>query len=120
MRHQPFGRTTSLLLLLVVVLLAIVPLLLVRDSEFGGADGEAEAAIGEVAPGYEPWFAPLIEPPGGETESLLFALQAALGAGLIGYFFGLKRGQRESRATPEAQRARDVLLRETAYDGDAG
>lgn len=84
------------LLIALVIALAIVPLLLVRDSEFGGADGQAEAAISEVAPGYQPWFHPLLEPPGGETESLLFALQAALGASLIGYFFGLKRGQRQA------------------------
>lgn len=97
MQNKPFGLGISLLLLGIVIVLAIIPLLLVRDSEFGGADGQAEEAILEVAPDYEPWFAPLIEPPGGETESLLFALQAALGAGLIGYFFGLKRGERTVR-----------------------
>jgi cobalt/nickel transport protein len=63
-------------------------------SEFGGADGEAESAISEVAPNYQPWFEPLWSPPGGETESLLFALQAALGAGVIGYYFGVKRSQK--------------------------
>lgn len=94
-RDRPFGWIISMVLVLVVVLLAVLPLILIRDSEFGGADGAAEAVITEVAPGYTPWFAPLIEPPGGETESLLFALQAALGAGLIGFFFGLKRGQRQ-------------------------
>lgn len=91
---KPFGWKTSLLLLGIVAALAIIPLLIVPDSEFGGADGAAEAMIVQIAPDYEPWFRPLVEPPGGETESLLFALQAALGAGLIGYFFGLKRGQR--------------------------
>ncbi len=97
MSSKPFGLTTSLILLLVVVVLAIVPLLIVRDSEFDGADAIAETAITEVAPDYEPWFAPIFEPPGGETESLLFALQAGLGAGLIGYFFGLKHGERRRR-----------------------
>lgn len=94
MSSKPFGWTTSLFLLLVVVVLAIVPLLMIRDSEFEGADAIAETAITEVAPDYEPWFAPIFEPPGGETESLLFAIQAGLGAGLIGYFFGFKHGQR--------------------------
>ncbi len=37
---------------------------------------------------YEPWFSNIWEPPSGEIESMLFALQAALGAGFIGYFFG--------------------------------
>ncbi len=80
-------------LILIVIILAITPLFIVQDSEFGGADGLAEEAITEVNPTYEPWFAPFWEPPGGETESLLFALQAALGAGFLGYYFGLKKGQ---------------------------
>ncbi|MFF0829095.1 energy-coupling factor ABC transporter substrate-binding protein [Brevibacillus sp. NPDC003359] len=85
------------LLLLGVIVLAIVPLLLVQDSEFGGADGVAEEAIKEISPNYEPWFQPLIEPPGGETESLLFAVQAALGAGVVGYAVGLYKGRLDKR-----------------------
>ena len=82
-------------LVLGVVVLAIVPLLIVRDSEFGGADGEAEAVIGEVNPDYEPWFDPLIEPPGGETESLLFVSQGAIGAGIVGFVIGRYKGRSE-------------------------
>ncbi|MDY0266899.1 MAG: energy-coupling factor ABC transporter substrate-binding protein [Methanimicrococcus sp.] len=62
------------------------------DSEFGGADGEAEDLIGEIDPDYEPWFEPFWEPPGGETESLLFCLQGAIGALIIGLFFGYYYG----------------------------
>lgn len=86
-------KQTIFFLVFVVIALAIVPLFMNPGSEFGGADGEAEGAILEVAPEYQPWFSPIWEPPGGETESLLFALQAALGAGVIGYYFGVKRGQ---------------------------
>lgn len=93
---KPSNTWVTVALIAIVILLAVVPLFLHRDSEFGGADGAAEEAITEIAPDYQPWFSPLWEPPGGETESLLFALQAALGAGFIGYFFGLKRGQRKA------------------------
>lgn len=75
-------------LLLLCVVIAVVPLVMIKDSEFGGADGEAEEIISEISPDYEPWFESLIEPPGGETESLLFSLQAAAGAIVIGYGFG--------------------------------
>lgn len=80
----------NLLLLSLVILLAILPLVIHHggDAEFGGADGEAEAAITEIQPDYQPWASPLWEPPSGEIESLLFALQAAIGAGLIGFYFG--------------------------------
>ncbi len=58
--------------------------------EFGGADDGAEGVVEEVDPDYEPWFAGLLgdyELPG-ETESMLFALQAAIGAIIIGYAIG--------------------------------
>ncbi|WP_407354964.1 energy-coupling factor ABC transporter substrate-binding protein [Methanolobus sp. WCC5] len=64
------------------------------DSEFGGADGAAEDVIAEINPDYEPWFGGIgFEPPGGETESLLFALQAAFGAVVIGYTIGYYKGK---------------------------
>ncbi len=91
------GKTPIWLLLAIVVLLAALPFYLHPGSEFGGADGAAEEAIAEVQPDAQPWFSPIWTPPGGETESLLFALQAALGAGLIGFYFGLKRGERTAR-----------------------
>lgn len=86
------------LLLAIVVLLAIIPLFLHPDSEFGGADGAANDVITQIAPDAQPWFEPIWSPPGGETEGLLFALQAALGAGFVGYFFGLKQGQKQAKS----------------------
>lgn len=92
--------TTIFVLLLIIVGIVIFPLLTIKDSEFGGADGEAEGIITEINPDYEPWAESLIEPPGGETESLLFSLQSALGAGIIGlgfgYFIGRKKHSEES------------------------
>lgn len=77
-----------LLLLAVCVVIAVFPLLTIRDSEFGGADGAAEEAITAIDPDYEPWAESIIAPPGGETESLLFSLQAGLGCGVLGFGFG--------------------------------
>lgn len=42
----------------------------------------------EINPDYEPWFSSLYEPASGEIESLLFAVQAALGAGVAGFILG--------------------------------
>lgn len=86
------------LLLFGVLVLAVMPLFLARGSEFSGADGKAESAISEVQPGYKSWFAPLWEPPGAEIESLLFALQAAMGAGTMGFVVGLYRGRAEHKS----------------------
>jgi cobalt/nickel transport protein len=94
----------NLLIVLAVVLLAALPVVLGmgdhKDEPFAGSDTQAETAITENDPDYEPWFSPLYEPPSGEIESGLFALQAALGAGVVGYVFGVKRTRR--RLAPEA------------------
>ena len=83
------GKLTVILLLLVLAII-IIPQITQKGAEFGGADGEAEAAIGEINPDYEPWFSSFYEPASGEIESLLFASQAALGAGIVGYYIGTK------------------------------
>ncbi|WP_292520959.1 energy-coupling factor ABC transporter substrate-binding protein [Methanoculleus sp.] len=64
------------------------------EEAWGGADGEAAALI--EASGYEPWTEPFWTPPSGEVESLLFALQAAIGAVIIGYIFGYWQGSRRT------------------------
>ena len=68
--------------------IAVVPLATIKDSEFGGSDDKAEAVISDINPDYEPWAESILTPPGGETESLLFCLQGAFGALIIGYGFG--------------------------------
>ncbi len=89
-------------IVLTVVMLAVLPLIFVKG-EYGGADGEAEAAITEIQPDYEPWFQSVIELPSGEVESLLFATQAAIGAGVVGYVIGLYKGRSQERSQGRSQ-----------------
>ncbi|NTU93014.1 MAG: energy-coupling factor ABC transporter substrate-binding protein [Chlorobiaceae bacterium] len=92
----------NLLLAVMVVALAVVPLMTLKHAEFGGSDDQAEQAITQLHPEYKPWFTPFWEPPGGEVESLLFALQAAIGAGVLGYGLGFLRGKDESADAGQA------------------
>lgn len=78
----------NLILSILVVALAVLPLVTLKNAEFSGADGLAETAITEINPDYEPWFSSIYEPASSEIESLLFALQAALGAGVVGFVLG--------------------------------
>jgi len=82
-------RRRSGLLLLAAVLVAAAPLVLPIKGEFAGSDDQAKAAI--AATGYLPWAKPLWQPPSAEVESLLFAVQAAVGAGFLGYVLGRHR-----------------------------
>lgn len=91
-----------LALLLLCAVILVFPLMTIKDSEFGGADGAAEDAIAEIDPDYEPWAESIIEPPGGETESLLFCLQTALGAIVIGFGFGYLVARKKYRAQEAA------------------
>jgi cobalt/nickel transport protein len=66
------------------------------NSKYGGADDKPEGVINEITGGtYKPIAEPIWEPPSGEIESLLFALQAAIGAVVIGYFFGYYRAKKK-------------------------
>ena len=76
------------ILILLVVLLAAVPLWLCKDAEFGGADGIAGELIEETVPDFAPWFDPILEPASSEIESRLFALQAAVGSGIVFFILG--------------------------------
>jgi len=94
-------KRTNLMLLLLAFLVTLSPLLSplpkALEQPFAGADAQAEALIVAANPDYQRWFEPLWEPPSGEIETLLFALQAALGSGLLGYYLGLRRGQSQRR-----------------------
>ena len=58
--------TTILILVVLCAVILVFPLMTIKDSEFGGADGAAEEAIAVVDPDYEAWADPILEPPGGE------------------------------------------------------
>jgi len=90
-------RSTLVNLLLVVAVVALfaIPALFV-PGEYSGADGQAGDAID--ATGYEPWFEPVWEPPSGEIESGIFAIQAAAGAGVLGYCLGVARTRSRQRS----------------------
>ncbi|MEH1964915.1 energy-coupling factor ABC transporter substrate-binding protein [Nostoc sp.] len=89
------------LLVVAVLALAVAPLIFVRGGEFAGSDDKAEKAITEIQPGYKPWFKSFFEPASSEIESLLFASQAALGAGVVGYAIGLYKGRSQQQKREE-------------------
>lgn len=95
-------KKLNYLLLAAAIVLAAVPLFFMAGSEFGGTDDKAMEAVDSLHPGYKPWFNAIWEP-APETESLMFALQSAAGAGFIGYFFGYLRGKKAGQSARDGK-----------------
>jgi len=85
----------SLWLIAATVAIVAAPLVVPGlGGAFKGSDDLGTDAIAAARPGYRPWVQPLWKPPSDEIESLLFALQAAAGAGFLGYMIGRRHGSR--------------------------
>lgn len=66
-------------------------------SALTGTDDQAVAVVEHMDPDYRPWAKSLWAPPDDAMESLLFVLQAGLGAGVLGYCLGYLHGRRRGR-----------------------
>lgn len=86
----------NFILLAIVIVMCLIPFFMPsnKEAEFSGADAQAEGAISQSHPDYQPWFSSFFEPASGEIESLLFTLQGSLGTGVICYILGYYRGRR--------------------------
>ena len=85
----------NIVFLALAVALTVAPFFINKGAEFAGADNLAEQAISQLRPDYAPWIQSLWEPPSSEVATLLFTLQAALGAGFIGYYLGSRRNRKK-------------------------
>jgi cobalt/nickel transport protein len=107
MKNQ-FSKPTSKklqnwLLIIGVVSLALLPLFVVKEGKFGGADDQGKEEIIKIDPNYKPWFSSILQPASSEIAGLLFAAQAALGAGVVGYAIGLYKGRTEAASKQKSQ-----------------
>ena len=82
-----------IVLLVLVLLIAFIPLLALKDAEFGGSDDAGSQVVAEVDSGFEPIAEPILEKMlghelPGEVESLLFCVQSSIGVGIMAFFMG--------------------------------
>lgn len=109
-------RPSTIILLVILIAIVVVPLFMYGlEAEFAGTDGAGPEMI--EAGGYTPWWDGLgIFPQSAELQSGLFALQAALGAGVLGYALGVLR---ERRRNQRAMAAEAVTASATLADAPA-
>ena len=90
----------SRLLLLAAAAIVAAPLAVPQlGGAFLGTDDLASAAIKAANPNFQPWFKPIWAPPSPEIETMLFSLQAAIGAGILGYLIGRRRSSGSTHDT---------------------
>ena len=101
------SRRARYLLVAGTFVLMVLPLMFVKG-EYGGSDDAASEAVAAGEPGFKPWFDPVWRPPSHEIESLLFAVQSAIGAGTIGYVLGRIHGAAKEREAQKKSSPPDV------------
>ncbi len=85
---------TVVILLVIAVLIAVVPLFVLKNAEFGGADDAGSQMISEIqGEEYQPWFTPVLENALGrelpsEVESMIFCVQTGIGVGIVAFVLG--------------------------------
>jgi len=82
---------TYLALIGVVIALFVVPFVVNAGADFSGTDGQGPEAI--ESGGYTPWIEPMGLQPNELGERVLFSLQVAIGAAIIGYFVGYTKAK---------------------------
>lgn len=92
----------NLILAVLVVVISVIPLLFLKKAAFTGSDDQAKKEINKINANYKPWFSSIWKPPSSEIESLLFSLQAAIGSGVVCYFFGYSKGKAKTEAKLKA------------------
>lgn len=83
-------------MVIVIVSLVSLPLVMFQHAGFAGTDDKAVSMVQGIDKNYKPWFegVKLFDSP--EISSTLFALQAAIGASVLGYYIGYSKGKRIS------------------------
>jgi cobalt/nickel transport protein len=83
----------NMILIAIIIGLAVLPLIFLKNAKFAGSDDNGKKAITAIDPNYKPWFTSVWQPPSGEISSMLFALQAAIGSGILFYGLGYMKGR---------------------------
>lgn len=80
-----------LLIIVAIIAIFVIPFMINSDANFSGTDGQGPDAISQS--GYTPWIQPLGYQPDQLGQTIIFSLQVAIGAVILGYFVGYLRAK---------------------------
>ncbi len=92
-KQQIKRKYLYIMLIGLVLAIFILPFVINSGSSFSGTDGQGPDQISSS--GYKPWIQPLGYVPDATGEIVIFSLQVAIGAVIIGYFVGYLRAKPE-------------------------
>lgn len=87
----------TILSVVVIITLFLVPLFVLKNTEFVGTDDKAVSTVMSIDSNYKPWITSMKLSDSPEIASTLFALQAALGASVIAYYVGYSKGKKVNK-----------------------
>ena len=88
-KENKMKKNVKWIFILVILVAAVTSLpLFLNHTGLTGTDDVAGNSVAAMDPGYHPWAKPLLTFSGENTETLLFCLQAGIGAGVLGLGFG--------------------------------
>ncbi len=91
LKQQVNKKYLYILIIGVVLAIFILPFVINSSGSFSGTDGQGADQI--KSSGYTPWIQPLGYVPDATGEIVIFSLQVAIGAVIIGYFVGYLRAK---------------------------
>ena len=97
------NKRWAIMLLIVAVIIAI-PLIFESKTLANSESSDDQGPTWILQTGYVPWIHSLWTPPNSDIEAGLFAMQAAIGAGIMGYVFGIFHEQSKARKREEEKR----------------
>jgi len=90
-KQQVKMKYLYLIIIGLVLAIFILPFVVNNGKDFSGTDGQGPDQISSS--GYTPWIEPLGYVPDATGEIVIFSLQVAIGASIIGYFVGYLRAK---------------------------
>ena len=107
-----FWNIKHIVFALIICALIAYPLIFMQNSVSTASDDNGPSLMQEM--GYVPWVTYIWQPPSSDMENGLFAMQAAVGGAILGYFLGIFHVQGRIRREEAEKNEKDKAVEQAA------